>query len=113
METYIAEFGGPSCPLRHLRANLEYEHGPEAWQPLDRVYELELPESSAQGIRLVFPAFYRASQHFAGIGLPPGQAGCLAGIKRIEDPDFPFRPLFLVLDPDWRSAPAYQTWSFQ
>ena len=108
-ETLVAAFGGESCQGGVVTPTLRYRRTPRTWQPFDRTFEIALPQDPTKRVRIVFPAFYKASQHFAGIELPAGQAGCLVSLKRIRDPSAIDHVLFLVIPDDWRDLTRYQT----
>ena len=98
-ERMMITLAGVSCPETAAWIRLVYDHRPNVWQPLDST--LTMPWRAAA----IFPAFYRATQNFAGVLLPASHAACEADLFRL-----PVRhrlPLVLtaVLPPDWRSLP--------
>ena len=64
-ERMLMTLGGTSCPDEPVRIKLAYDKRPDVWQPLDSALTMR------KGSVAIFPAFYRASQHFAGAVLPP------------------------------------------
>jgi hypothetical protein len=95
----LLTLGGPSCPSSQVRLRLLYDHRPNVWQPLDTELTMQV------GSTAVFPAFYRATQNFAGILVPASHAGCEASLFYLP---ITYRlPLVLtaVLAADWQSLP--------
>lgn len=78
----LIRLDGTQCNLSNRTVQLRYNLGPEIWQPFDTIHSfVEIPvemKSSA-----FFPAFYRPTQHFSGVLVPTGFAGCNVKIERI------------------------------
>lgn len=109
IETYIASFGGAACQASELSLTLRYAHGNDTWQALDRTFAISLPPAPANLFTLVFPALYRASQHFEGLELPAESSNCLVSIARLDDRNFNEHPVYMGLNEDWRSQIRHQT----
>ena len=73
----------------------------------ERVY-VPVPPDDAP-FRLFFPAYYSPGQHFVGVEVMEGDAGCIASVRRIVDTDRSPMWLDLTLPPDWRQMKLYQT----
>ena len=109
LETYVASFGGIGCDAPSVKIKLSYARSPDTWQPFDRIIDLRMPTSQNERARLVFPAFYRASQHFEGLELSAETVPCLTSLERIDDENFNEQPIFLFLEEGWQEARHYQT----
>jgi hypothetical protein len=95
----VMTIGGSSCPSAPTRIQLLYDHRPNIWQPLDSTLVV------ARGDIGISPAFYRATQNFAGVVLPASHAQCDVSLSRLPlTHDLPL-VLTAVLPPDWRSLP--------
>lgn len=98
-ERMILVMGGSECLDRAAALGLRYDHRPGIWQPLDGTL------TARPGDIVVFPAFYRATQSFAGVVLPPADAECSVRLDRVPlSNDLP-AVLTAVLPPDWKSLP--------
>jgi len=102
----VLEVGGPRCDAPLLTLRLSYLLRPEAWQAKTRDMTLVRPaEGWGRPVRVVVPAFYRASQHFEGIELPAAERDCLIAIRRVAD-DYRLPITFsAVLAPGWKERP--------
>jgi hypothetical protein len=96
-ERMLLKLGGPACPSAGVTVRISYDHRPNVWQPLDTTLTMQ------PGATAIFPAFYRATQNFAGVSLPASHAACEVKLFRL--PLTRRVPLVLtaVLPPDWRS----------
>jgi hypothetical protein len=94
-ERMLLTLGGTRCPTDPVRLGLRYDHRPHVWQPLDS--ELAVRPDDL----VVFPAFYRPTQAFAGVLVPASHAGCEVHLFRL--PPYERLPFVLtaVLPPDW------------
>ena len=98
-ERMVLDFDGSSCPDTPAGLGLRYDHRPQVWQPLDGTL------TARPGDTVIFPAFYRATQYFAGVVLPRADAGCSVRLDRVPlSRDLPV-VLTAVLPPDWKSLP--------
>jgi hypothetical protein len=98
-ERMLLTLGGTACPDDLVALGLHYDHYPHIWQPLDSTLMVR------PGDTVIFPAFYRATQSFAGILLPASHAGCTLRLARLPmRRDLPV-VLTAVLPPDWQSRP--------
>jgi hypothetical protein len=95
----VMTIDGASCPRAPARVQMLYDRRPHVWQPLDGALIV------APGDIGIFPAFYRATQNFAGVLLPASHAQCDVRLARVPlTHDLPL-VLTAVLPPDWRSLP--------
>lgn len=76
-ERMLLRLSGPTCPPGPVSLRLVYDKRPRLWQSLDQRLDVRV------GDWIIFPAFYRATQNFAGILLPPGHEGCEASLHRL------------------------------
>jgi hypothetical protein len=90
---------GPLCPETPFTIEIRYDHRPNVWQPLDTVM------TARPGDAVIFPAFYRATQNFAGILLPSTHAGCSVQLARLPLTNGLPAMLSAVLPPSWESLP--------
>ena len=98
-ERMLMTIGGVSCPLAPTPIRLLYDHRPHIWQPLDTTLNMAPAEVS------IFPAFYRATQNFAGVLLPVGYTQCDVSLSRLPlTHDVPL-VLTAVFAQDWKSLP--------
>jgi hypothetical protein len=90
---------GPTCPDSPAVLGVLYDRRPQVWQPLDSQLMMR------PGDIVIFTAFYRPTQAFAGIIVPKSHAGCTANMFRL--PLAYNVPLVLtaVLAPNWTSLP--------
>ena len=78
----LLHVSGESCQFQNLKAVMKYSHTPRTWQPLDA--ELVLLKTPKSGMAsLLFPAFYRPTQHFQGVVVPKAFSDCRVVIERI------------------------------
>jgi hypothetical protein len=91
----VARLDGPGCPRSHTQLKVVYDARPERWQSLDVVLTL------AAGDTVIFPAFYRATQSFAGLQLPASHALCTVAAWRVPMSYAVPMTLTAVLPPDW------------
>lgn len=60
--------------------------------------------------RVVFPAYFRERLFsFAGLEMPPEEASCLTGIRRLTAEPRLHVPLMLTLPRNWKELPRYRT----
>jgi hypothetical protein len=98
-ERMVITIGGGSCPLAPTPIQLVYDHRPHIWQPLDTTVIV------APGDVSIFPAFYRATQNFAGVLLPADYTQCDVRLSRLPlTHDLPL-VLTAVLPRDWQTLP--------
>lgn len=98
-ERMLLRLSGPACPQGPVSLRLVYDKRPRIWQPLDQRLDARV------GDWIIFPAFYRATQGFAGILLPPGHEGCEASLHRLPlTYDLPL-VLTASLPEGWRALP--------
>lgn len=96
-ERMMLELGDSDCPDGLLVLGLRYDHRPDVWQPLDSTL------IARRGDIVVFPAFYRATQNFAGVLLPRAAARCSVRLFRVAlSRDLPV-VLTAVLPQNWMS----------
>jgi hypothetical protein len=92
----LMTLGGAACPHAEARIALEYAHEPHVWEKLDSSLTMQ------PGDTAIFPAFYRGTQHFAGILLPASDAECVVSLSRLPlSYDLPL-VLTAVLPPHWQ-----------
>lgn len=93
----LLQIDGPTCPLTPARIELIYDARPGRWQSLDSTLNV------APGSIAVFPAFYRATQAFAGIRLPASHEQCDLRVWTVPITyDLPM-VLTAVLPLDWQA----------
>ena len=98
-ERMVLTLGGAACPDTPVVLALQYDHRAQFWQPLDSTL------TARPGDTVIFPAFYRATQNFAGVVMPRVDAGCNVRLDRVPlSPDLPV-VLTAVLPPDWTLLP--------
>jgi len=102
----IVEFGGPACTTQRLPFRISYALRSEVWQAKTRERVLQRPEGGwAEPVRVIMPAFYRASQHFEGIELEAIHQPCVLSIRRVED-DRRLPVIFsMIVAPGWQDRP--------
>src|SRR6185437_14824556 len=98
-ERMLLTLSGDTCPAAPVTLQLRYDHRPHVWQPLDSKMTM------SRGDWAIFPAFYRATQSFAGVAVPASHASCEVNLFRT--PVTYGLPLVMtaVLPPNWRSLP--------
>ena len=97
-ERMILELHGAACSAPTV-LGLRYDHRPDVWQPLDGAL------AARPGDIVVFPAFYRATQNFAGILLSRTDAGCTVRLARVQVSRSLPVVLTAVLPQNWMSLP--------
>jgi hypothetical protein len=105
----LISVGGPGCAPGPLRIEFVYEKRSDVWQPLDHAIEVIVPANPGLKSLVIAPAFYRATQNFAALVVPPGRETCIAGVERLQS-GMPGLPIVfsVVLPPDWQSLKFYQ-----
>lgn len=98
-ERMLLTLGGADCPDQPFSIGLRYDHRPHLWQPFDQNLMVR------SGDQVIFTAFYRATQSFAGIVLPADHAACAVSLSRLPlTYDLPL-VLTAALPPDWKNLP--------
>jgi hypothetical protein len=91
--------GGERCGSEPLTVELIYEKTPDAWQPLDRRFDV--PVEKHHQTLVVTSAFYRPTQHFRGISIERGRAECVMGLSRLTGPSRLPSIFSVILPSDW------------
>ncbi len=124
VEYAVADFSPKSCdfscvdlvvrysePVEFIKTRGPFRFGLPLWD-LSHTLRVEVPGTSDQGSRVVFPVYQAPSQgaDFGGLELPRAQAGCLSALSRVKDLASLSLPVgFIVrLPPDWRKRPRYK-----
>ena len=72
--------GGPRCATGAIAVDLVYDKGPLTWQPFSRQLVARLTQRNTP-VTVIFPAIYRATQHFTGVAI--SRPGCVVGLNRL------------------------------
>jgi hypothetical protein len=105
---YLAiDIAGRNCNRLVTPITLRYATTPGFTDISERIFVP--PPSGADPFRLFFPIYYSEGAYFAGIEVPDHDVECIAGARRLQD--LGALPLLvnLLLPPDWRQMPMYQT----
>ncbi len=90
----------PDCLVDRQTITLHYAKGAETHQPMDRTITLE-GRADRPVERFIFSAFYRPSQHFAGIEMSAAARECVVSISRLEGASPLPAQLSIALSRDW------------
>jgi hypothetical protein len=105
-ERMLMTLTGPFCPAGPTTLEFRYDHRPGVWQPLD--FKL----TAKSGDMIIFPAFYRSTQSFAGVLIPPSHTRCEVRLARLPlTSSLPF-VLTAILPPDWRALPLRKEFGY-
>jgi len=81
---YFLTISGAECNTQDIPVTIAYSHTPAVWQPLDKTFLL-LKNLSGTDTGLIFPGFYRPSQHFNEIRIPKKYSDCNVKLEKVLD----------------------------
>ena len=106
VDRLLLTVGGPDCHDENIDVSLNYEKRDE-WQPLDQVIKVHRSSSDLGPTKVLFPAFYRPTQHFSGLSVPAEAEACVLGVERLLAPTRLPAAISAVLPPDWSQMPLH------
>jgi hypothetical protein len=110
---YLMASIAPSCRYESVPITLKYA-ATVPYVDFHETVNVPMPQAPARATRVFIPAYTdrfgatgRGNFAFKGLAVPQAQAGCIEFVARVDGPPPGLLP-FLVLQPDWKSQPAYQ-----
>jgi hypothetical protein len=105
----LISVGGLDCAPGPFRIEFVYDKRSDVWQPLDHAIEVIVPANPNLRSLVIAPVFYRATQNFAALVVPPGRETCIVGVERVQS-GMPGLPIVfsVVLPPGWQNLKFYQ-----
>jgi len=79
----LATFSGPNCVHINWNLNIVYKHGEAIWQPMDSVLHISPMDNDTNRFQVMFPVFYRPTQHFTELLLPASHSNCIVKLERL------------------------------
>ena len=100
----LLTIGGPDCPAGTWSLTMTYATRPFTWQPFSHERTVTTTTDPAARVLAILPAFYRPSQAFRAIVLPPGHGHCVTSVERLVASSRLPSSFGAVLAPGWQTA---------
>ena len=108
VDRLLLTIGGKDCHAEKVNLSFRYAKRVGVWQPFDHDVAVDRSPDRAEPTIVLVPAFYRPSQHLAGIQVPESAAACIEKIERVEGATKLPAILSAVLSPGWQRRPLHR-----